>query len=154
MFDDDDDDGFDALPEELQRLALEQHFIYLQTKATRFVAEGAVDYRRQDAQGLPPSTTPKPILEKLTLGCEQIMAWRGLTAETALKGLGIDGFYALAELFHFRLENQTARLLDDGRIIDRMDLVHEVTGRPTTLWNLVESPSRKPRTKSKKDPDS
>jgi|GEM_PF-959764 len=154
MFDDEDDDGFEELTEELQQLALEQHFVYLQAKATRFVAMGAIDYRRQDALGCPPSTTPKPILDKLRLGCEQIVAWRGLTEETALEGLGIDGFYALAGLFHLRPVHQTARALDDDRMLDRMDLVHEVTGHATTLWNIVDSPTRKRRVKSKKDPDS
>lgn len=68
------------------------------------------------------------------------MAWQGLTESSPLEGLGIEGFHALAALLHLRLVSQTARILDDDRILDRMVLAHEMTGDTTLIWNLVEPP--------------
>jgi hypothetical protein len=146
---DEDDDGFDALPEAIQDRVLSNHFVYFRTKATHLLADG-VDAHLRDAAGrLPPWASPQ-MRAKLMHGCKQLVAWRGLTPQTALTGLDIDGFYALAGLLRLELIKQNARSVGDRYMLDRMELVDHMSGFAPVLWNLVEMPVRKLK-KSKKE---
>lgn len=141
---DEDDDGFDALPEAIQDRVLANHFVYFRTKVTHFLADG-IDAHLRDAAGrLPPWASPQ-MRAKLMHACKQLVAWRGLTPQTALTGLDIDGFYALAGLLRLELIEQNARRVGERYMLDRMELVDRISGFAPVLWNLVAMPVRKQR---------
>ena len=143
------DGGFDALPEAIQDLVLENHFVYFRTKATHFLADG-VDAHLRDALGRRPPWLIPQIRAKLVHGLEQLVAWRGVTPRTALTGLDIDGFYSLAGLLRLELIQQGARKVGDRHMLDRMELVDPISGFAPVLWNLVAMPVRSHR-KTKKE---
>jgi hypothetical protein len=119
-------------------LAVPPKFAYLRFKAFCYLTLGPTEYRRQDALSRPPADWNRKTLAAVRRGCEQIVAWRGTTAETALEGLGVQGFYALIALFHFQVLQQSASF-GEGLAMDRMVLEHEVTGAHTILFNQVSS---------------
>ena len=93
-----------------------------------------------EAFGMPPASWTALELDTIRVGCEQIVQWRGLSPEAPLEGMGIGGFYLLAEFFHFTLVGQ-ALLLDGGLggMLDAMFMKHDVDGRALTFFNLVNS---------------
>jgi len=60
----------------------------------------------------------------------------GITPEDPLRGLGIDGFYALFRLFHFSLVRQSVIPGEEG-MLDRMRMRHMVDGGEVVYYNLV-----------------
>jgi len=65
--------------------------------------------------------------------------WRGLSPERPLEDVGIDGFYALLQLLHFKLTVQSAFDGGPGMILDEMQMEHVVDSRTITLYNRVKS---------------
>ncbi len=145
----DEDDEFDALPEAIQDLVLANHFVYFRTKVTHVLAGGLDAHLARDALGRPAPRPSPPLRAKLLHGCKQLVAWRGLTPQTALTGLDIDGFYALAGLLRLELIAQGARRVGERHMLDRMELVDPISGFAPVLWNLVAMPVRKPKSTRK-----
>ncbi|TVQ41557.1 MAG: hypothetical protein EA384_00150 [Spirochaetaceae bacterium] len=113
-------------------------FGYVQFKAFLYLELGPEGYRERDALQMPPADWPQSALEAIGHGCRQLFHWRGLSAEAPLEGIGIDGFYRLIRMFHFRVAQQTALTTDeDDCITDRMSIRHIVTGKELTLYNRV-----------------
>ena len=113
-------------------------FWYIHFKAFAFLKTGPEEYRSFDALQQPSENLPAARLQAIKRGCEQILQFRGLSADRPLEGLGVDGFYALLRVFHFVLSLQAAR--SNGAadtILDRMTMRHCVDGRELTLYNLV-----------------
>ena len=114
-------------------------FSYLHFKAFAFLTAGPDEYRLNDAFHLPPQNLPAARLDAIKRGCEQIVQWRGVSAERPLEDIGVDGFYALLRLFHFGTVAQKALATDlpDGIVMDEMQMKHIVDGREITLYNKV-----------------
>jgi hypothetical protein len=111
-------------------------FWYLHFKAFTFLMVGPEAYRGHDALQQPPEHLPQARIHAIKRGCEQIVQFRGLSADEPLEGIGVDGFYAMLRTFHFTLGHRAAS--SDARgIIDRMTMRHIIDGREVTLHNLV-----------------
>lgn len=130
------DTVFESLSAEIQDLAVEQHFPYLVAKARRFLELGPDAYRAADFLH-EPETRETEGLDRIRLACEQVSAWRGVTADSPLTGIGIEGIYEFAALMHLAPTMQSGRSTPDGSILDRMEFEHSVTGATTVIWNLV-----------------
>lgn len=112
-------------------------FGYIHYKACRYLTVGPAKYRQGDFFHLPPKEWSPEQLELVKRGCEQIVAWRGIAPESPLENIGIDGFYALLHVFHFKLKQQSAFDGGDGTILDKMEMEHAVTSEEITLHNRV-----------------
>ena len=114
----------------------------LHYKAFVYLQVGPDAYRQMEAFGMPPASWTALELDAVRMGCEQIVRWRGLSPEAPLEGMGIGGFYLLAELFHFTLVGQGV-LLDGGPggTLDAMQMKHSVDGRALTFFNFVKTPT-------------
>jgi hypothetical protein len=113
-------------------------FWYIHFKAFAFLRVGPEEYRSHDALQQPPANLPAARLHAIKRGCEQILQFRGLSADRPLEDLGVDGFYALLRLFHFTLGQQAALGSGaDDTILDQMTMRHLVDGRELTLYNKV-----------------
>jgi len=115
-----------------------EHFGYIHFKAYKYLKIGPDAYSAQDALGMPPRGALPSLLALVEQGCRQIVDWRGLSPERPLQGLGINGFYRMIEVFHFKLAEQSATFGDDGSVMDKMTIKHSVTGEQITLYNLVK----------------
>jgi hypothetical protein len=115
-----------------------EHFGYIHFKAYKYLKIGPDAYSSQDALGMPPQGAPPHLLALVEQGCRQIVDWRGISPETPLQGLGINGFYRLIEVFHFKVVGQSATFGDDDSVMDKMTIKHGVTGEEITLYNLVK----------------
>ena len=124
-----------------------EHYGYIHYKAYSYLKKGPAVYRRQDAFGMPSENTPLSILSVIEQGCRQIQEWKGITPESPLKGLGINGFYRLIELFHFKVVGQSASFGDDGTVMDKMTIKHAVSDWELTLYNMVNSPAKSKKNK-------
>ena len=100
---------------------------------------GPNQYREDDALGRSPQDWDEGILDAVHRGCEQIVAWRGITPEAPLEDVGVPGFYALLRLFHFTRTRQSARIRG-GFALDEMVMAHEVTHAEIILYNKVALP--------------
>jgi hypothetical protein len=112
-------------------------FGYIHYKAFRYLTVGAAKYRRSDFFHLPPRDWSSAKFEAVRRGCEQIVRWRGMTPESALEGIGIEGFYALLQLFHFELKQQSLLPGDEETFMDKMEMRHVVSSHEITLYNKV-----------------
>lgn len=119
-------------------------FGYIHYKAFRYLAHGPNKYRKGDFFHLPPIEWSSDKLAAVRQGCEQILQWRGLSPESPIEGIGITGFYALLQLFHFKLKKQSALdAAESGMILDRMEMQHAMNpDDELTLYNLVEAPGK------------
>lgn len=136
------------LSKELEKLAVENFYEYIRTKAIRFLKVGCEEYQKKDAFHMPNCKVDKKTLALLQAGCLQVTKYRGLTIETAFRGLGIPSFYRLLELFHFNVVEQRTVKMTGDYIMDEMFMEHEVTGQKMRLFNKVER--KKPKPKNKK----
>lgn len=135
------------LSKELEKLAVENFYEYIRTKAIRFLKVGCEEYQIKDAFHMPNYKVDKKTLALLQEGCLQVTKYRGLTMDTAFELLGIPLFYRLLELFHFNVvEQRTAKMTDDY-IMDEMFMEHNVTGQKMRLFNKVKRKKSKPRNK-------
>jgi len=115
-----------------------ENFGYIHFKAYSYLKRGQTAYQRQDAVGMPPENAHPSLLATIEQGCRQIVEWRGITPEKPLQDIGIDGFYQLIKLFHFKVAGQSALFGDDGTIMDKMVIKHTVSGEELTLYNMVK----------------
>lgn len=113
-------------------------FGYMHTKASRYVALGPHLYRSQDALGRPDPTLSFAQLDTLMLGVQQIVAWQGLTPESALRGIGTDGLDHLIDLLHFRVIDRSSSSVPDGGTVERALIEHVMytSERQVTLFNV------------------
>lgn len=120
-------------------LDIPEKFGYIHFKSFSYLARGPEAYRAQDAMGMPPEGTPPSTLAVLDKGCRQILNWKGIQPDNPLTGLGIDGFYRLIDLFHFKVVQQSALHQNNGAIVDKMQINHVMSGEEITLYNLVNT---------------
>ena len=113
----------------------------LHYKAFVYLQVGPDAYRQIEAFGMPPASWTALELDAVRLGCEQIVQWRGLSLEAPLEGIGINGFYALAEFFQLERVWQAALIGGSDEILDAMQMKHAIDGRALTLLNLVKTPA-------------
>jgi hypothetical protein len=111
---------------------------YIHTKAINYLELGPEKYRKGDAFRQPGEDLSINDLNTLQSGCKQILLNKGLTPETALEGLGIRGFYLLMQLLHFRVVKQMIKSIEADFILDKMEMIHMVTGQRINLFNKVE----------------
>lgn len=114
-------------------------FRYIHYKSFGYLQLGPAVYREGDAFGMPPAEWPELTLDAVRVGCEQILAWRGLSPDSPLEGVGIGGFYSLLRMFHFERAEQTLVGSRGDLMLDEMRMKHGVDGREITLFNLVRS---------------
>ena len=112
-------------------------FRYIHFKAFLYREVGAEEYRERDALRMHPPDWPPESLEAVESGCRQIYQWRGISAGCPIEDIGIDGFYRLISLFHFRVVGQRLLDTDDGFNLDKMKIRHIVQGDELTLYNRV-----------------
>jgi hypothetical protein len=113
-------------------------YIYIRTKAKRYLEVGPAAYREGDALHMPPASMDEDILKKVESGMRQIIEWRGITPQTAFTGINIDGFYAMMSVLHFKLSSQATVACDKPNcILDEMTMQHAVTGEQIVLYNEV-----------------
>lgn len=119
-------------------LNVPEMFPYIHFKAYSYLAQGPDTYRKRDAFGMPPKSASTFALGLIKQGCEQILKWRGILPQKPLESIGIQGFYLLTELLHFKVIEQSATSNGDDMILDKMIIKHAVTGEEVILYNLVE----------------
>ena len=116
---------------------MSESFMYLHGKAEQYLEKGVESYRNLDAFEMPPKEWDEEVLDKVRSGMEQIFNLRGHSPESPLEGLGIRGFYALLETFHFELLLQAVVGQDETTFLDEMHMNHQITGQKLTLYNKV-----------------
>ena len=129
----------DNMTPEYLSLAEDNQFVYLFSKAFLFLKMGPEAYRNQDFFNQPSEDIDAEELELINNGCRQILAGRGFSTDQPLTGLGISGFYALMDLFHFKLRRQSIAGRMEGRrgMLDRMEMQHVMDERLSVLFNFV-----------------
>ena len=113
-------------------------FGYLRSKASRYSFLEPHLYRSQDALGMPDPTLSFDQLDTLMRGALQVVQWKGLTPETALEGIGMEGLNDLVGLFHFRVMERSSISLPGGKTLDRVLIEHTMHGPEwqITLFNV------------------
>ena len=129
------------IPEELAKLASDNFYEYIQVKAERYLDVGYEKYRESDAMHMPDFQMSNQMLELMRNGCTQIIHFRGLTSDSAFEDLGIQAFYKLMELFHYKVIIQSIARSEKEFFIDEMHMEHMVTGQKLTLYNKVNKHS-------------
>ena len=125
------------LSKELEKLAIQNFYEYIRDKADRFLIIGYEIYRKVDAFHRPDQGLSNKKIELLKSGCKQILKYKGLTIATALEGIGIEGFYDLMVLFHYKVVDQRIVKNEEAFFIDEMNMEHMVTGYKIKLFNKV-----------------
>ena len=120
-------------------------FGYVMSKARKYCKIGPDKYRKGDFFHLPDMEWPEEILKAVDDGMTQLLEQRGMSEDNPLVRLGIEGVYALMETLHFRLERQFLIATTAKGYLDRMDMMHLVTGQGLTIYNLVSMPSESSR---------
>ena len=138
---------FDALRERYdaetsmhpEGLGVPEPYEYIRYKAFVFLTLGPDAYREFDAFNQPPAGWPELAQDAVTIGCRQLLDWKGLTPEQPLDGVGIGGFYSMLRIFHFGCVMQEALALESDPVhfCDRMQMRHVVNGDQLTLYNRV-----------------
>jgi hypothetical protein len=129
-------------PRPPEGLDIPEKFGYIHFKSFSYLARGPEAYRAQDAMSMPPEGTSPSTLALLDKGCRQILDWKGIQPDNPLTGLGIDGFYRLIDLFHFKVVQQSALHQNNGAIVDKMKISHVMSGEEITLFNQVNTNNR------------
>lgn len=134
------DEIMGAMNPELKKIALENSFPYIFSKAYRYLKVGPEEYRKHDPFQQPPTDLDAEELEVIKLGCQQILNGKGLTAENPLMGIHIRGFKLLFDLFHFDFKSQyllSNHSFDEDSMLDQMNMIHPDDGSTVTYFNLV-----------------
>lgn len=126
------------VPEALKKLIIENSYEYIRYKATRYLTVGPVKYRRGDALGMPEESLSATEMALIEEGCRQVTEYKGLTKDNPFELLGVEGFYELMILFHFTLDNRVTTRGGPDIFLDKMHMVHMVTGKKMILYNLVK----------------
>jgi hypothetical protein len=116
-------------------------FVYLWSKANRYLEIGPKAYRESDFFKMPSADWPSSMLDTVRHGMEQICSFHGFSKDTPFEGLGIDGFYALLSTLHFEMEQQMlVSEVDTASFLDKMQMKHRVSGQQIVLYNRVPKP--------------
>ncbi len=117
----------DPWSDEIQLLALDAMFPYINTKAANYLEIGPVLYSESDAFEQPKSQDPQ-ILEELKKGCLQIIDGKGFSKEAPIEKISVAASYALMEMFHFRFVSRKSSygvfLGAQKGVIDHMNFEH------------------------------
>ena len=128
----------DNLCENHLNLFFEAKFPYVMSKANSYLEEGPEKYRLNDAFGLPTNNSTNEDLTFIKIGCEQIMDGKGFLLERPFTNLGVGGFYALFNMFHFKSVKRKTQRLGIGKMIDEITFEHFVDGSQVTYFNFIE----------------
>lgn len=113
-------------------------FLDLRDTARMYLDFGHKDYMSLFDSPPPPKEVPRVPAATIRRGMKQILQFRGLKPSDPLKGLDIDGFYALAEILGLSLQKQVlSEHRGETAILDEMHMAHSVTGACIVLYNLV-----------------
>ncbi len=110
-------------------------FYYVHWNAWKLSRVGLATYRAEDALQRPNRQLSEDRVKRILDGCKELVAWKGLDPKLPLRGIAIQAFHDMLSAFHFRLESQAQIELSDGTLVDRMDMVHEMTGETLTLFS-------------------
>ena len=124
--------------EQENELFLNSNFLYLMTKADKFLSKGAEEYRSNDAFKLPAAEWSPQDLELIRNGCEQIMLGMGFMKDRPFTNLGVRGFNLLFTTFHFKSSKRKTIRLGQGKILDEITFEHAIERSRVTYFNLVE----------------
>jgi hypothetical protein len=112
-------------------------YFYFRAKACIYLQKGPVAYRRDDFFHVPRPEWDTETLIAIQRGFQQIQEWKGLTAATALDGVGLEDLYRLMEITHFQLENFTAEQLGRLTMVGTVRIRHRVDGYPLQLKYMI-----------------
>jgi hypothetical protein len=119
------------------RLLLDNRFPYIFTKAHYFLQDGPELYKKKDAFSLPDNSFSKIDIEKITIGCKQILTGKGFRKDLPMEGIGIRAFYKLLELFHFEMINQLAYKIDTDKRLNKITFKHVKNNSKIVCYNVV-----------------
>tara|TARA_B100001287_G_scaffold173192_1_gene145866 strand:+ start:1423 stop:1848 length:426 start_codon:yes stop_codon:yes gene_type:complete len=128
---------FKNLSQKDKDLALQNRLPYIFTKASYFIKDGPKLYSEKDALNMPDDSYSNDDIEKLKIGCKQIINGIGLTLDNPLKDLGIRGCHKLFSLFHFEMVDQKAFKNKNRNFVDEMTFKHIIDGKEVIYYNLV-----------------
>ena len=126
------------LTPEMERLAVDNFYEYIHSKAELFLEIGYKTYRKRDAFKMPDFRMTRQKLDLLQTGCRQIIEYRGMTPDTAFENIGIPGFYRLMKLFHYQVYKQATSGRSEAYFLDEMYMKHTMTGQKMMLYNKVK----------------
>ncbi|MCC5851098.1 MAG: hypothetical protein JJU29_23660 [Verrucomicrobia bacterium] len=116
-------------------------YIYMQTKARRYLELGPTAYTCADALHKPGHFLPPGELALLESGMKQILDFAGIQAETPFENLNIRGFYLLMDTLHYQVTQQFLVEQSQEAMLDKMILNHQVSSETITLYNRVSNVS-------------
>ena len=116
---------------------LPSNFVYMLSKAERYLILGAEAYRVEDALNMPSADCPEPLLAAIERGMRQICQFQGYTAENPFEDLGESGFYGLLTTLHFEPNEQHTAQLDASTFLDEVKMEHVYTKETIVLYNKV-----------------
>jgi hypothetical protein len=125
---------------EKQKIAMDNSFPYIYTKADLYLKMGTEVYRKQDFFNQPDLNLTIEELGIIENGCKQILAGKGILKEDPFIGLGIRGFRILFNLFHYNPTGHKAKSLTiDGKkgMLDEMNLEHMMKMEEIKYYNWV-----------------
>ena len=126
-------------PEDLKALALKNRLPYLHEKARMFVLVGEKKYRKMDFFNQPDEHLTAEEIDIIRQGCLQILEGKGLTEQQPLQNLGVWGFRALMEFFHFEPVERTSQsitLNESDGILDQITFKHLMEDSQITYFNF------------------
>ncbi len=115
---------------------LPQGFVYMATKAARFLEKGADEYRKGDALGMPPETMSEHQVQDLTRAMDQIRNFRGYRKDIPLENIPIATQHDLAATLHFRILRQQIVQHHNNCFLDKLTLQHPVFRYTLELFAL------------------
>ena len=138
---------YDALPSDLPDM-----YLYLLSKADRYLGVGPERYRSGDTMNCPVAYLTPEELDVIRRGMEQIVEFRGYTPGNPFRDLGIAGFHELLCSLHFIVSKQIlAEFREESReILDEMHMKHMIGKKEIVLYNLVQAPNRRPLEKRRR----
>lgn len=109
-------------------------YTYMRYKAFRYLSLGPHLYRSQDALSRPPPWWSPDRMAELAPGCEQLLAWKGLTPDTAFEELSASTLDDLCRLCHFDIQEGSI-IHVEGKPLLRVTARHEMyPDRAVTLY--------------------
>ena len=132
---------FETFSDQKKKLADENQFIYIYTKAYTFLKQGYNIYIKNDFFGKQFLSWDESDIETIKLGCKHILEGKGLTADNPFVGLGVFGFTNLFRLLHFEsVGRKSTRVKNQEKVLflDQINFEHIMYEYRVQYYNLVE----------------
>ncbi len=118
------------------------HWVYILSKASKYLKLGPDTYRKGDALEMPPEEWDVDTLQKVESCFQQFLDGKGHHKDYPVENVGVGGFYRALETLHFDVREQAALRCDTSHatsmaFIDMMVFEHVVTEDTITLYNKV-----------------